>query len=125
MEDREIKSLDDVEKFLKQFFAKLDIWGIFFLNREKNQNALSSLGIVPQAREKYIREICGEDYVETITSAMAFGEMWVFGRGINGREVYIKISLGNPGNKTICISFHEAENPVRYAFKKRRGKDEN
>lgn len=125
MEDREIKSKDEVEKFLKHFFAKLDIWGIYFLNREKNQNALSTLGIVPQAREKYIREICGEDYVETITSAMAFGEMWVFGKGINGREVYIKISLGNPGNKTICISFHEAENPVRYAFKKRRGKDEN
>lgn len=73
---------------------------------------------MPAARERYVREITSEDYVETIVSAMSFGDMWVFGRDINGKEVYIKVSIGNPDGKTICISFHEAENSIKYAFKK-------
>ena len=115
---RDVRTKAEVEMFLNQFFPKMDIWGIIFLNRDKNQNALAALGIVPEAREKYIRDLTTEDYVETIASAMALGDMWVFGRDINSREVYIKISLGNPNNKTICISFHEAESHIRYVYKK-------
>lgn len=44
--------------------------------------------------------------------------MWVFGKDYDGTELYIKISLGAPGSKTICISFHEAEHPLSYPFKK-------
>ena len=47
-----------------------------------------------------------------------FGDMWVFGKDYDGTELYIKISLGAPGSKTICISFHEAEHPLSYPFKK-------
>ena len=76
-------------------FPKMDIWGIFFLDRGKNQNALAALGIAPKERERYVREIEADDYVETIISAMGMGDMWVFGRDINCKEVYINNSSLN------------------------------
>lgn len=44
-------------------------------------------------------------------------EMWVFGKDVDGTEVYIKITMGKPNSNTICISFHEAEYPMSYPFK--------
>ena len=54
MNNRRVDTLDSVELFLNQFFPKMDIWGIIFLNREKNQDALASLGITSKARETII-----------------------------------------------------------------------
>jgi hypothetical protein len=33
-------------------------------------------------------------------------------------EVYIKIRLGKPNGKVICVSFHPAERKMKYPFKK-------
>ena len=57
-----------------------------------------------------------DDYVETL-SADFFNEMWVFGKDMDGTELYIKIALGQPNNRTICISFHLAEHPIQYIYK--------
>ena len=122
MDEKEVKSREEVESFLRQFFPKLEVWGIIFLNRDKNQEALAALGIVPSARETIVREIRSDDYVETFLKSSQYGEMWVFGKDFKGKELYIKISLGCPNNKTICISLHEAEDRIRYAFK---GKEKN
>ena len=46
-------------------------------------------------------------------------EMWVFGKDVKEREVYIKITLGYQNGQTIYISFHLAEHPMRYPFKPR------
>lgn len=112
-----IKTEAEVEAFLREFRPKFDIWGIIFLHREKNEEALRALGITPVAREKIIKEIETEDYSHSIIDETSFGDMWVFGRDYDGKEVYIKISLGRPGSNTICISFHEAEHPLNYPFK--------
>ena len=32
-------------------------------------------------------------------------------------DIIIKITLGQPNNSTICISFHLAEHPMNYPFK--------
>lgn len=45
------------------------------------------------------------------------GEMWVFGKDIKGRDVYIKISMGISNSSAICISFHIAERTIKYKFK--------
>jgi hypothetical protein len=45
-------------------------------------------------------------------------QMWVFGKEVKQREVYIKITMGFPGTSTICISFHISEHPMKYPFKK-------
>ena len=43
--------------------------------------------------------------------------MWIFGRQVKNREVYIKISMGSPQERVLCISFHIAEHPMSYPFK--------
>ena len=53
---KEIKKKDEVERFLKQFLPKLDIWGIIYIDREKNDAALRAaqqqdyLYLVPRVR---------------------------------------------------------------------------
>lgn len=63
---KEIKKKEEVERFLKQFLPKLDIWGIIFIDREKNDAALRSMDITPNARETIIRSIETDDYVERL-----------------------------------------------------------
>ena len=108
MGTRAVKSEGEVEAFLRQFKPKFKMWGIFFLNRDKNIEALKSLGITPHVREEIIESIDVLDYVESIMDFSSFGEMWVFGKDYDNTELYIKISMGKPNNKTICISFHTA-----------------
>jgi len=120
---KEKKTRADVEMFLRQFFPKVEVWGIFFIDREKNDAALKIMGITPKARETIIKSIETDDYVETITDLTSWGDMWVFGKDVLDKEIYIKISLGHPNNKTICISFHEAEHIIDYAFKSKKGKE--
>ena len=111
-----IKTKQEVEQFLNQFNIKFDIWGIFYLDRDKNAEALKAPGITPKARDEIVRQLSSDDYVETLPADF-FNEMWVFGRDMDGTELYIKIALGQPNSKTICISFHVAEHPIKYANK--------
>lgn len=103
---------------MNRFFPKMEIWGIFFLNREKNQEALRELGITPDNRVDIIRTVREEDYVETLTSLFdQIGELWVFGKDYEGIPLYIKLAMGAPNSQTVCISMHKAEHNIQYAFK--------
>ena len=114
-----IKSEGEVRTFLNQFFPKFDVWGILYINREKNLEALKMLGITSSMRDTVIRSLDVPDYVETIQSLLLSGndDLWVFGKDYDGTPLYIKIAMGNPNDKTVCISFHLAEHPINYAFK--------
>lgn len=117
MDSHSVKTKRDVEQFLLQFLPKMEVLGIIFLNRTKNQEALKMLGITPAARKEIIKSITPNDYIETIIDEFSYGDMWVFGKDCNGVDIYIKIALGKPNTNTICISFHTAEHPLNYAFK--------
>ncbi len=111
---------DDVQLFLEQFYAKMKVYGILYRDdRGKNQKTLEELEIVPSYRTLVIRSLKTEDYVDgpVIDELNHLGEMWVFGKDVKEREVYIKIMLNKEGCQTICISFHLAEHPIRYVFK--------
>lgn len=112
-----INSKEQAQAFLNSFLPKFDIWGIFFIDREKNDKALSALGITAAQRSDIVRKIEVGDYIETIVDEMSFGDMWVFGKDYSGEELYIKIAMGRPNSSTICISFHKSEFPNKYAFK--------
>ena len=112
-----IKMKQEVEDFLGQFGVKFDVWGIFYLDRDKNEEALKALGIAPKARDEIVRQLQPNDYVETLPTDF-FDEMWIFGRDMDGTELYIKIAMGRPNDRTIFISCHIAEHPISYAFKK-------
>ena len=112
----------EVQLFLKQFHMKMKIYGIIYRDdRGKNQQALEELEIIPSYRKMVIENLCAEDYVQgpVMDELNKFGEMWVFGKDVKQREVYIKIMLGGVGCQTICISFHVAEYPLKYPFKSR------
>lgn len=115
-----VESRAQVQAFLNTFIPKFDIWGIFFIDRQKNDEAMSSLGITPAQRGDIIRKIETDDYIETIVDDMSFGDMWVFGKDFSGEELYIKIAIGRSDSSTICISFHKSMFPNRYAFKEKK-----
>jgi len=111
---------EDVQSFLEQFHEKMKIFGIIYRDdRGKNQKALEELEIVPSFRKVIIENLTAEDYVEgpVIDTLNKLGEMWVFGKDVKNREVYIKIMISDYGGQTICISFHLAETPLKYPFK--------
>ena len=112
---------EEVERFINNFQSKLKIFQIIFRDdRGKNTQALAELEISPTYRETVIKEIVVEDYSEgpIVDILNKYGAMWVFGKDVKKQEVYIKIALGHPNSSTICISFHKAERPIKYPFKK-------
>ncbi len=111
---------EEVESFLKELHTKMKILGILFRDdRGKNQATLQELEIVPSYRTIVIKNLRVEDYVQgpVVDELNRLGEMWVFGKDVKGREIYIKVMISGVTNQTICISFHIAEHPLIYPFK--------
>ena len=112
--------IEEVRAFLEQFNTKVQVFGILFRDdRPKNKEALQILDITPLQRELIVKNLQAQDYVEgpVIDVLNKKCEMWVFGKDVKGREVYIKITLGYENGQTICISFHIVEHPLEYPFK--------
>jgi hypothetical protein len=110
----------EVESFLNELHTKMKIFGILFRDdRGKNQATLQELEIVPSYRTVVIENLRVEDYVQgpVVDELNRLGEMWVFGKDVKGREVYIKVMITGVTSQTICISFHIAEHPLIYPFK--------
>lgn len=112
-----IETRGRIEEFVNSFLLKIDIWGIIFIDRKKNDAALLDLGITSAQRTGIIKTIVADDYIETIIDEASYGDMWVFGKDFCGYELYIKVSLGRPCSNTLCISFHKSEYPNNYAYK--------
>ena len=113
-------TIEEVKAFLDLFNIKTQVFGIVFRDdRPKNRKALLELDISQTQRELIVKNLLPQDYVEgpVIDLLNKEGEMWVFGKDVKGREVYIKITLGYENGQTICISFHIAEHPLAYPFK--------
>ena len=113
-------TVEEVKAFLEQFNVKAQIFGISFRDdRGKNRETLLRLDISPLQREVIVKSLQVQDYVEgpVIDVLNKESEMWVFGKDVKGREVYIKITLGYQNGQTICISFHVVEHPLVYPFK--------
>jgi hypothetical protein len=109
----------EIEQFLSEFHTKLDIFDIYFVDyREKNTLALAELNIVPGTRKTIIQELSAKDYVKGPENDIGFveREIWVFGKTVKKKEVYIKISMGRENSNVICISFHIAEKAMSYPF---------
>lgn len=114
-------SKQEVEKYLKELKVKIEIFGILFLDdRGKNQQTLHDLEISPAKRKEIISSLKIEEYSQGPLEEKMRGilPMWVFGKQVKKKEVYIKVSMGIENNGAICISFHIAEHAMNYPFKK-------
>jgi hypothetical protein len=113
-------SKQGVDKYLKELKVKIKIFGILFLDdRGKNQQTLHDLEISPAIRREIIADLKIEDYSEGPLDEKMRGllPMWVFGKNVKEREVYIKISMGIENSSAICISFHLSEHPINFPYK--------
>lgn len=103
---------EDVTAFLNDFKIKYEFFGILFRDeRAKNTTTLLQLDITPAKRSEIIQSITAEDYSEGPLDDTLYGiaSMWVFCKRVKDQDIYIKISMGQPNNRVICISFHIAE----------------
>lgn len=106
-----------VKSFLREFKEKIKIWDILFLDgRKENSQSLADLELMPVERKKVLEKLELENYCQGPLEETQFGgsEMWVFGKRLKGKEIYIKITLGRENTSAICISFHIAEFPMKY-----------
>lgn len=114
-------SKNEVEIYLKELKVKMEIFGILFLDdRGKNQQTLHDLEISPTKRKEIISSLKAEDYSQGPLEEKMRGilPMWVFGKQVKKKEVYIKVSVGVENSGAVCISFHIAEHPMNYPLKK-------
>lgn len=109
---------EEISRFLIDFKAKVDVYDVVYINREKNLQALADLDIRPFERTAYLRSLAVEDYYRGPHPDQAgISDLWEFGIRVKSSEVYIKIQLGAQSRSTICISFHVAAFPMTYPYK--------
>jgi hypothetical protein len=117
-----MKKREEVEQFLQDFIIKSKIWDVIIrVDRTNNKNLLTRLELEINYTDirRTLSELTCEDYSEGPIPDKLYNisDMWVFGKTIKKKEVYIKIQLGRPGSSTICISFHFSEHKMKYPFK--------
>lgn len=109
-----------VASFLKDFKEKMKFWDVLFRDdRGKNAQALVDLELRPIERKAILEALETKDYSEGPLEEKLYGgaDMWVFGKTVKKKEVYIKITMGAMGSSVICISFHLALHKMNYPLK--------
>lgn len=113
-------SESEIETFLRDFKYKLDFWGLLLRHdRGKNYETLLELEYSTGDVKRELRSLAVRDYSEgPLPDLLHKGtDMWVFGKAIESKEVYIKITVGQPSDKVLCISFHFSEKSLSYPYK--------
>lgn len=116
-------SREDVQFFIDDFNIKLGIWDVLIRTdrtNAKNMNTILDLELTITQVKEELKKLRIEEYSEGPLPDTLYhiSDMWVFGKIIKNREVYIKVQLGHPQSQTICISFHYPAKPMPYPFKK-------
>lgn len=126
--------MDELQKikirtFLKEFkkFASSKR-GIYLIPREESLKTLADLGLTKKNFKEIIMTLSVMDYCEGPKKDIdRSGEIWVFGKQIGGKEIYIKLKVAQvSGNKIAkCISFHPATFPLCFPFQPNERKEES
>lgn len=110
----------EVSAYLKDFKEKMKFWDVLFRDeRGKNTQAMVDLELRGIERKTILEELETKDYSEGSLEEKLYGgaNMWVFGKTVKKKEVYIKITMGAAGSSVICISFHLAQHRMNYPLK--------
>lgn len=112
---------EEVEAFLKEFKERTKRFRLLYVDEKpSNIDTLNILEITPKGRDKYVLSLTSENYCQGPDKNHYPGQndVWVFGKLIKGKEVYIKIFINAKQNlPNVCISFHIAEYPLTYPLK--------
>jgi len=118
---------EKVAKFLKKF-KKIATTGrgLDLIPRAENIACLAELRITKKNQKEEIMNLTVDDYCEgPEPDKDRPGEVWLFGKRISGKEVYVKLKIAQVGKETIakCLSFHPARHPLCFPFKPGEGGD--
>ncbi len=92
----------------------------FSTARKKNVNTLTELEMTREDVKKEILSLSVLDYCSGPTKDPRIrGDVWIFGKIIRGKEIYIKLKLSGDqhGRMVRILSFHVAEKPLKYYFR--------
>jgi len=111
---------EEIERFLIEFKQKISFWGLVLRSdRSNNFLTMAELELTTAKIKIILNELTSLDYTQGPEKDTLYKmtDMWMFGKEIKNREVYIKITFGLPGQEAVCISFHFSEHPLVYPFK--------
>jgi hypothetical protein len=112
-------SEDKVARFLERFKEVVGDRGLDFVWRSVNKATLRQLGLTKRNCRDDILSLTVSNYCAGPEADYDLpGQVWIFGKRIADREIYIKLKLSCVEGTSIakCISFHEAEYPLRYPY---------
>jgi hypothetical protein len=115
-----MSSEKEVGAFLQDFKEKMKLRDVLFRDdRGKNAKTLLELELRPMDRKAILETLEVKNYNEAPNKDQLYSgsDLWIFGKTLKKKEVYIKISMGAAGSSVICISFHLAEHKMSYPFK--------
>ena len=94
--------------------------GLDLIPRAETNDTLHELGLTKKNVVDEILDLSVYDYsAGPLPDRDRPGSVWVLGREIFGREIYIKLKIAQVGANRIakCISFHEADYPLNYPLR--------
>jgi len=94
--------------------------GVYIVPRKEVIPTLLQLGLTKRNVEEILLSLSVTDYCKGPEADRdRSGEMWFFGKEIEGYEVYIKLKVAAVSDKEIakCISFHIAKYPLSFPYK--------
>jgi hypothetical protein len=97
---------EEVATFLKDFKEKMKFWEVLFRDeRGKNTQALVDLELRPIERKVILERLTVQEYSEGPIAEKLYGgsAMWVFGKTIKKKEVYINTE---ETNNIVQYQFH-------------------
>jgi len=114
---------------IKEVISKLagDYEGWVLVPRPENMSCVVDLGLKNQGIADIILGLSVADYCDGPCHDHSMpGDLWIFGKLILGKEVYIKLKLVKfgPIRRVRLISFHPTKDDLAYPFKEETAKEE-
>ena len=114
-------SKEEIRRFLLTFKQVVTSGsGVDLVPRRDTLRTLSFLGLTKKNLEEILLGLSVVDYCKgPIEDKDRGGELWEFGKNMDGYEVYIKLKVVDTASIKIsrCISFHISKYPMKYPFK--------
>lgn len=112
---------DEIRNFLKEFKEIASKGrGIDVIPRRENIENLAQLGLTKKNRSEEIMTLSLTNYCKgPEPDKDKPGEIWIFGKQVGNKEIYIKLKIAQVGEEKIakCLSFHTPKFPLCYPYK--------
>jgi len=118
----------NIREFLKEFKKSMVSGrGLDIIPRRGTMEALADLGLTKNNLREEILALSVEDYCGgPEPDRDRTGDVWIFGKQIFGREIYIKLKIAWVGEEKIakCLSFHPASYPLCFPYRAKKRRDD-